>query len=299
MVEQNPPDFESSGCWGPETFRRVFNSMICVDGVVGSNDLLVTAVGGASVNVSVAAGVAWVEGSLNGALGMYRVYNDAAEVQTISANGAGTSRIDLVIASVYDSDYIGGVNQWAIEVITGVAGGGVPAVPTSTRAGYIILAEVTVPASGGTPSVVEDVRQRMSTCGTFPRVRISASAPTSIPDTTETQVVNLDVVEHVDPEFFDLSVPDQVGIVEDGLYDVEGFSGLGAGSDGAGWLIYRGSDGVVGASGASGVGSTWAVQAATLSFVLEAGDNLQIWDQQFSGAPIDAQQSYISVRKVG
>lgn len=299
MVEQNPPDFEQSGCWTAEGFRHIFNSMICVEGVIGQDDLLVTAVGGASVNVSVAAGSAWVEGTLNGAEGMYRVTNDAAEVQTISANGAGTSRIDLVIATVYDSQYAGAVDQWAIEVVTGVAGGGVPAVPTTTRAGYVVLAQVTVPASGGTPSVVSDVRQRMSTCGTFPRVKISASAPTSIPDTTETQVTSLDVVEHVDAEFFDLSVPDQVGILEDGLYDIEGFSGLGAGSSGAGWLIYNGVVPVVGASGASGVGSSWAVPAVTLSYPLSAGDNLQVWDQQFSGAPVDAVQSLINVRKVG
>lgn len=167
MVEQNPPDFEQSGCWTAEGFRDIFASMVCEPGVVdrAAGDLLVTAVGGGSVNVSVAAGSAWVEGTLNGAQGMYRIYNDAAEVQTITANGAGSSRIDLVIASVYDSQYVGGVDQWAIEVITGVAGGGVPAVPTSTRSGYIILGEVTVPASGGTPSVVADVRPSMRMCG--------------------------------------------------------------------------------------------------------------------------------------
>lgn len=299
MVEVNPPDFEQSGCWTAEGFRHIFNSMICVDGVVGQNDLLVTAVGGASVNVSVAAGTAWVEGTINGAEGMYRVTNDAAEVQTISANGAGTTRIDLVIATVYDSQYAGGVDQWAIEVVTGVAGGGVPAVPNSTRAGYVVLAQVTVPATGGTPSVVADVRQRMSTCGTFPRAKISATAPTAIPDTTETQV-NFDTVDYADAEFFDTSVANQVGILEDGLYDIEGFSGLGAGSSGAGWLIYNnGVTDVVGASGASGVGFSWAVPATTLGYQLSAGDNLQMWDQQFSGGPVDAVQSLINIRKVG
>lgn len=165
MVEVNPPQFMDGQCYTWSDFRHVFQSIVCDAGVVETDDLLVTAAGGASVNVNVSAGSAWIEGSINGAQGMYLVTNGASKPVTIAANGAGAARIDLIVASVYDSQYIGGVDQWALEVVQGVAGGGVPAVPDLTRSGYVILGEVTVPASGGTPSVVEDVRDRMQMCG--------------------------------------------------------------------------------------------------------------------------------------
>lgn len=167
MVELNPPQFMDGQCYTWSDFRHVFDSIVCTEGAVdlAGGDLLVTAVGGASVNVNVAAGSAWIEGSVNGAQGMYLVTNDASKPVTIAANGAGAARIDLIVASVYDSQYIGGVDQWALEVVQGIAGGGVPAVPDLTRSGYVILGEVTVPASGGTPSVVDDIRPQMGICG--------------------------------------------------------------------------------------------------------------------------------------
>lgn len=165
MVEVNPPLLLDGQCYTWSDFRHVFDSIVCGPGVVESDDLLVSAVGGASIDVSVAAGSAWIRGDLNGSEGMYLVTNDGAKVVSLSANGAGADRIDLIIASVYDSQYAGGVDQWAIEVVQGIAGGGVPAVPTTTRSGYIILDEVTVPASGATPSVTADVRDRMEVCG--------------------------------------------------------------------------------------------------------------------------------------
>lgn len=299
MVELNPPQFLVGQCYTWTDFRHVFNSIICTDGVVDlyAGDLLVTAAGGGSINVAVAAGSAWVEGSLNGAQGIYHVTNGASKPVTISANGAGSPRIDLVIASVYDSQYIGGVDQWALEVVAGVAGGGVPAVPTSTRSGYIILGEVTVPASGGAPSVVNDVRTGMSVCGTQPTVILRATAATSIPSNVETQI-EISTVERVDVEFFDTSVPDQVTILQDGLYDIWCETAIAPGVADVKLTTYNDAVPVAAArSQASTQG--WAHQPTQLSFPLMAGDFLYLWVIHQGVGAHDANDGRLLIRKVG
>jgi hypothetical protein len=305
MVEVQPPRLMDGQCYTFAEFRQVFDSIICTDGVVDryGGDLLVTAVGGASVNVSVAAGSAWIDGSLNGAQGTYNVVNDAAKVMTIGANGAGADRIDLIVASIYDSQYIGAVDQWALEVVPGVAGGGVPAVPTTTRSGYIILGEVTVPASGATPSVVADVRTSMSTCGANPFVNLTASASTEVAaGGIETQL-DLDTIVYVDPEFFDVTTtPNAVGILADGLYDITAEMQISTGGSGdlAGFIVYSGVNPIVGAtSGTGGAGGGWAHQGTQQSWPLAAGEILDLWGSQSDGSPHDATFARLHIRKVG
>jgi hypothetical protein len=302
MVEVQPPEFMDGQCYTFATFRQVFDSIICVEGVVNhaGGDLLVTPVGGASVNVSVAAGSAWIQGDLNGAQGIYHVTNNAAKVMTISANGAGSARTDLIIASVYDSQYIGGVDQWALEVVQGVAGGGVPAVPLSTRSGYIILGEVTVPATGGTPSTVDDgARQSMSTCGAFPYVVLRATAPTSVPDGAETQI-ELSTIEHTDDAFFDTSVPDQVTILQPGLYDVWAEVEVDTGGVAADVriIVYNDATAVAGAASQSSVDG-WSHQASQLSYPFVPTDFLWLWAKQESGGGTSAVGGRMLIRKVG
>lgn len=247
MVEVNPPEFISGECYTFEDYRHAFSGVVCVEGVTSSDDLVVTAVGGASVNVNVGAGSAWVEGDLNGAAGVYYVENDASVAMTIGANGAGSSRIDRIIASVYDSQYIGAVNQWAIEVVQGVAGAGVPAVPDSTRSGWVELAQVTVPASGGTPSVVSDLAEVMVTCGRSqeaqPYVMLRATGVQSIPHAVNTKI-NLPNTVHLDEDFFSVSAS-EITILQDGVYDgnAQCDMDLGAGTV-ASYLYYEINTGV-------------------------------------------------------
>lgn len=303
MVESNPPAFADGQCYTFEQFRQVFGSIVCVEGVVdrAAGELLVTADGGASVDVTVAAGRAWIQGDINGAEGMYRVYNDAAKPVTIDANGAGSDRIDLIIGSVYDSQYIGAVDQWAIEVVKGTAGAGVPAVPDSTRSGYIVFAQVTVPASGATPSVVADVRQAMSTCGGQPWAQISASAPTSCPDGVETKIA-LDIVDHEDTDFFTCTA-DRITIEVDGLYAIEAYSKISVAdvSSGADQTVYLNNvTVVVVAEGGSGAGSgNVGVPIIRTNYPLVAGDYLEYWNTQYATGSKDASNGRLQVRKVG
>lgn len=305
MVEQNPPEFLDGQCYTWSSFRQVFNSIICTDGVVDlyGGGLLVTADGGASINVTIAAGSAWIDGDLNGAQGIYHVVNDAAKPVTIGANGAGSDRIDLIIGSVYDSQYIGAVDQWAIEVVQGVAGGGVPAVPSTTRSGYVVFAEVLVPASGGTPSVVTDVRTSMSTCAAQPYVDLNASAATELAASSVETQIELGTVTYVDVEYFDTdTTPNAVGILEDGLFDVFAFmeTNTAGAADSVGLIVYNGATPVIGiASGSGGPGGNWALPAYQPSVPLSAGDIIDVWGAQGDGSPHDALSGRLHIRKVG
>lgn len=306
MVESNPQEFVASACYTFESFRRVFGSLVCVDGVVDriGGDLKVTAAGGASIDVSVAAGSAFITGDLNNAVGVYHVTNDTAKAVTIAANGAGSARIDLIIGSVYDSQYIGAVDQWAIEVVQGVAGAGTPAVPTSTRAGYILLGSVSVPASGGTPSVVTDVRQAMSTCGNRPYVALTPTAATSLVNGTATKIAYATTF-YIDSDFFSVA-SSVVTVLQDGLYDVGtslAFSVTGGLYEALGLKVTK--NGLPG----TGIGCSWyeevdAVDEASqtltqMNIPLVAGDTLQVSGFQTSGGNRNADSNSFTVRKVG
>lgn len=310
MVEVNPPEFLGAECYTFEDFRQAFNGVVCVEGVTDVGDLLVTAAGGASIDVNVAAGTAWVEGNLNGAKGMYYVENDASVAMTIAANGAGSSRIDLILATVYDSQYIGASDAWALEVVQGVAGAGVPAVPASTRSGYLVLGHVTVPASGGTPSVVSSLADTIRTCGTpdagQPYVTLLATGATSIPDTAANDTkVDLATTVHIDSGFYTVAAS-VVTITQDGLYDLNvrsGFSNMTGKNqfsinlNGLGFATEIGQfDPGPQSTGPETMDGTITL----LSYPLSAGNTIQLGAYQESGGAVSTSaDSRLTVRKVG
>jgi hypothetical protein len=116
-------------------------------GVLGSGDLIVSQrASGANMSVDVAAGRAAV--TLNDTTNQGRALVRSTAVNNLAIAGApaaGTSRIDLVIARVYDASLIGGsINGWQLEVVTGTAAStpAVPALPKSS----LLLAQVAVAA---------------------------------------------------------------------------------------------------------------------------------------------------------
>jgi hypothetical protein len=117
-------------------------------GVLGLNELAVTQrAAGANLSVDVAAGRAVVPVTDAPNLGSALCVSTAINNLIVAgAPGAGTSRIDLVIARVYDASIIGGsINGWQLEVVTGTPAAS-PAVP-ATPASSIVLARIAV-ASG-------------------------------------------------------------------------------------------------------------------------------------------------------
>lgn len=149
MAEVNPPSWLQGGCYTAEMDRNMLGSFICSEGVcsVTDGDLQVTD-GSTGMEIQIAAGCAWVRGDTTVDQGFYYVRNDASVTQTLSASDPTDDRIDLVIAHVYDSQYIGSVDEWVIEIVTGTASPSPspPTVPDSA----LVLAEVYVTAGSST-----------------------------------------------------------------------------------------------------------------------------------------------------
>jgi hypothetical protein len=94
--------------------------------------------------VTVGAGTAYVPAS-SATGGLYAVCNDAAYDVAIATAHATLGRKDLVVARVYDAEYSGAANNWALEAVTGTPAGS-PVVP-STPAGALLLAVIQVNAA--------------------------------------------------------------------------------------------------------------------------------------------------------
>lgn len=124
-------------------FRRFFAGVFLSEGVLGATDLDVTQrAAGANMSVDVAAGKCLVSDAQT-VQGLYPLVSDAVTNLSIASNSSGSTRIDIVVARVKDTEYADASNAKTIEIVQGTAGSGVPATPTRC----LKLAEVTV-ASG-------------------------------------------------------------------------------------------------------------------------------------------------------
>lgn len=118
-------------------------------GVVGDDDLKVTAQGSPNMSVSVAVGTAFILQDGNAHAGTGSFYNDAALTVNLTAAHATLPRIDLIIAQMRDNTEDGsGQNDWQITKVDGTpnASPTVPAIP----AGSLVLAQVAVAAADTT-----------------------------------------------------------------------------------------------------------------------------------------------------
>lgn len=120
------------------------------EGVVGANDFKVSA-GGASLQWSVAAGSAWVQGDDTTRQGLYHQVNDAAITGLVSAGHATLPRIDQVILQIADSSVFGVSDTPTLSTLAGTATAGATldnrtgasALPNSA----LRLADILVPAA--------------------------------------------------------------------------------------------------------------------------------------------------------
>lgn len=167
MAEVQPPTWMEGGCYTAVMDRALLSSLVCEPGVVDAGDLEVTAASGWSVGV--AAGAAFVEGTVTADQGVYHVVNDASRLVTLSPAHPSLARIDLVVARVYDSQYAGALDEWRLEAVAGTPAGSpsAPAVPDSS----IVLAQVLLPAGSANigAATITDQRKRYQSCGGQPR----------------------------------------------------------------------------------------------------------------------------------
>ena len=144
MTAQNPPIFLQTTAHPSEDVRRWMATLIHdASGVAYAGDFAVTA--GAGMQVSVAAGRAYIAGTQSEYQGSYFVENRGPTLLTVNGGHATLGRRDLVVAKVEDDAYSGAVHAWSPVVVPG-APSGAPALP-AVPANAIVLAELTIPAT--------------------------------------------------------------------------------------------------------------------------------------------------------
>jgi len=201
-----------------ETFRQAPSSFIAGTGVVGTGDYQVTANGSPNMSINVAAGQAWVPGTLASttgfpanlnaqtAYGLPSVFNEQGSIYgwlngtvnlAISAADPTNPRIDIVCVSVQDAQYSGSNNQMVTQVITGTPAPS-PS-PPNAPAASLVLAQVAV-AANATSIVsgnITDERKFLALTAPErdnPKGRLYQGAAQTLPTGGFTQV-NLGVVD--------------------------------------------------------------------------------------------------------
>lgn len=137
-----PPTWLQNRVYTARIERMMLSKYFQTPGITTSTALRVQAQGSPNMTVTVAAGDAWVAGNEVSNQGYYHVVNDS--IVTVSVPQSNTSsRTDIVVVRVYDSEYSGSFNTAQIEVISGTPGGGAPSTPSNS----LKLATITVGAN--------------------------------------------------------------------------------------------------------------------------------------------------------
>lgn len=157
MAEITPPLWTQAGSYPAAVDRTLFAALTDAEGVAREEDLAVTPAG-SGLQVEIAAGAAFVDGTISASQGRYLVTNDAPVTLTPDPADASNPRYDLVIARVYDAAYSGATTTWALELVKGTAASSPaePAVPDNS----LVLARLSITAGLGTITTGEITDRR-------------------------------------------------------------------------------------------------------------------------------------------
>lgn len=161
------PTYIDQQCYTGERLRSELDGLVCTEGVGAFTEIAVTQSVVPAMSVDVSAGHAFIAND-EATDQMYHVYNDAVETLEISDNTSGSTRIDLIVIQVCDSQYSVLPAGGDLVVIEGTPGAGAPSLPADDCT-YYLLAEITVangettitgtPTSfGGSDGEIEDTR---------------------------------------------------------------------------------------------------------------------------------------------
>lgn len=155
----------------PARVDRLLVSSLLTEGIidVAAGELRVAQrAAGANMTVDIAPGRCVINGEQVADQGRYLCRSTAVENRAVAPAPASGSRTDLVVARVYDSTVAGVRDELALEVITGPAGGAVPATPSDA----VVLAEIAVAA--GTASITDAMitDRRRTTTPAVPHSRL-------------------------------------------------------------------------------------------------------------------------------
>ena len=137
-----PPLFAQNSSY-PASHLRDLISATLHPGAVGIGDLRVSQRGaGPNMSVDVSPGQVVVPSEV-ASRGSYLCSSTAVESVSLDASpGAGSSRVDLIVAQVTDAEYGDPADGWTLSAVTGTPGSS-PSAP-SAPAGSVVLAEVAV-----------------------------------------------------------------------------------------------------------------------------------------------------------
>lgn len=156
MALETNPVFLQTGGQNAEQCRRALCSLTgagsfgatpsgITAGAQNTLQLQVTQNGTPNMSVNVATGGAWVPGSLSTQQGSYYVFNNAIQNVVVPTADPTNPRIDLICATIQDSQYAGANNQGLIQDVPGTPAGSpvAPALPANS----LLLGQIAVAAS--------------------------------------------------------------------------------------------------------------------------------------------------------
>ena len=153
------PFVAQADSYGAEQMRRAFSTFInSGGGVVGANDLQVTALSTPNMSVNVSSGQVWVPGTISTQQGQYYGLNNATLNVLVPGSDPTYPRIDLIAVVVDDAAYGQSSTGWDIVDVEGIAAAS-PTIPTAP-ANSIVLAQIAVGAAVSTitSADITDVR---------------------------------------------------------------------------------------------------------------------------------------------
>lgn len=129
------------------------------------SEFTTTQTGSPSMQVTVGSGICYVPGTQSGTQGVYACINDTNLNLTVTTAHGSLTRIDTIVARVYDTQYSGGTDACALEIIAGTASASptAPTLPDNCLALYNITvgAAVTSIVNGN----LSDLRPWATTAG--------------------------------------------------------------------------------------------------------------------------------------
>ncbi|WP_354596851.1 hypothetical protein R1Y80_09890 [Streptomyces sp. JL1001] len=163
MTEINPPAWMQASTYPARTDRLTVSALLTHPGFSADEgsptrvrsgvkpsyqqyQLKVRAAPTPNMTVIVSGGTAYVDNRDTGGAGAYVCVNDGDRTLTVQpAGGAGQYRKDCVVASVYDAENSGSVNEWRLEVIQGsYAASAGAAVRPSLPPSCVVLADLAI-----------------------------------------------------------------------------------------------------------------------------------------------------------
>lgn len=282
MTELNPPSWLQNGCYTAQGDRSVVANLVCEEGV--AYGLTATATG-TSRNVVISEGGAFIEGENAPGQGMYSVANVGTRSLTIAAPDLSDPRIDLIVARVYDSQYLGSTDVWALEVVQGVASPSPTAPGTPTNAVPLWQVRANPGSTNIGTADLTDVRESYVSCSdseyTLPVLSLERSSAMSLNAGAEISV-SWDTQIKDTRDMWQPGNPTEIIIPEDGTYFVSSGYTLVGGASGGQFVQYFRRNGSLFRSNRVPAGDSIGPDLSVF-WDFEAGDVLDIrWIQTSS-----------------